>query len=109
MNFHILAIFTIISSNFALAFENRFTCTAKVTNRTFTVALDLDSLMTHIDTDNGFKYQGYSVFHYSPFVKYKSWTLHGGFYAGTLTLLMDPTQGDKASLCLSQNECYRCQ
>ncbi len=83
-------------------------CDARVTNRRYHVQIDTDTLLMSSTSDHNFEHRGYSVYHFSPRVRYKTYTLPGSFYNSPLTLLIDPEQNDSMSLCFNQSECYPC-
>ncbi len=100
----IVLCFLLATNAFAVPME----CTAKVTIRRYKISVDPDTLLMTAESDNGFKYRGFSTYHYSPFVRYHTYTLPGSYYNSELVVLVDPAQGDAMALCLTQNECYSC-
>lgn len=90
------------------AVADEINCTAKVTNRAYTVQLDTATKFLSIKNDLGGHFEGMSHYNFSPALASPQYYLSLGFAKGLL-VEVETTGAQRVALCLKANECYLCR
>jgi hypothetical protein len=83
-------------------------CIARVTNRTYTVKINPTTRVMHLESDNGYKYEGTGNYYFNPRGNFEAYYLQTGYAAG-IDVQVELSGQRRIAFCLKPNECYLCK